>query len=85
MRDRDFFLQVDDDGTAKLIRELPDDAQFIVCMKVSVPLILPDNALSICSSCGCGIQLRPVANALTIPKVCVDCSVAWIEGQGNPQ
>ena len=83
---RDFFVQVDTDtGEAKFIRELPADAGVLFCMKISVPLILPDNALGTCASCGCGIQYRPVGDRPDIVKVCIACAPAFADGMTNPQ
>jgi len=85
-RPRDFFLQVDTGtGEAEFIRELPADAGCLICMKLSVPLILPDNVLGTCAACGCGIQFRPVGERANIVKVCIECAPGFIEGQANPQ
>ena len=49
-----------------------EDAEFIVCCRLSDPLILPDNVVSVCCKCGELIQHRP-----HIPKhvqtACMDC------------
>jgi hypothetical protein len=79
---RDVFLRVDtgDSGAvakASFVTELPDDAEFLVCMKVEGELILPDNATGTCSTCSAAIQFRPAA--LLKPKltrVCVECALA---------
>lgn len=79
---RDTFLRVDvdDDGTkrAAFVDHVPDDAQVLVCIAVSVPLVLPDNLLGTCDACRCGIQFRPAAAATPI-KVCTHCAADWME------
>jgi hypothetical protein len=83
---RDFFVQVDcETGEAEFIRELPADAGCLVCMELSVPLILPDNAIGTCVVCGIGIQFRPVGARPDIVKVCLACAPSFIEGANNPQ
>lgn len=48
------------------------DAEFIACMRLTRPLLLPDNVLTLCCRCGEAIQHRP-----HIPKrlktVCLPC------------
>ena len=89
IKDRDFFVRVDtdDEGNPEdvaFIRELPDDAAFLICMPASIPPLLSDNALGLCSGCGRSIQFRPIADAVRV-KVCVDCAPAWIVGNAKPQ
>lgn len=89
MTRKDLFVQIDtdDDGTpasVEFITDLPADAEFIICTALSVPLILPDNAVGRCAACNGPIQFRPVVPA-ALPKVCMACAPAWVEARANPQ
>jgi hypothetical protein len=56
-------LQISDDH---------NDGDVVVCMRLTAPLILPDNIIGICAECGCKVQLRPhVPKILRV--VCVAC------------
>jgi len=86
---RDGYVVVDvgedgEPGPAEVVMALPADAQFIICMALSVPLIMPDNAVGRCAACNGPIQFRPHVPA-ALAKVCYACAPAWVEGQGNPQ
>ena len=86
---RDVFLRVDTDDEGEpesfeFVDEIPPDAGCLICMRLSVPLIMPDNAVGRCAACDCPIQFRPIAPP-AIAKVCVECAPAWIEGQTNVQ
>ena len=86
---RSLFLRIDtdDDGqpeSFEFVEEIPDDVEAFVCVRVTVPLILPDNLLGRCDACGAPVQFRPVAVDVA-PKICVECVPAWAEGRANPQ
>ena len=44
----------------------------LVCVRLTKPLILPDNEIDICSICGEAIQHRPHVPKLP-RKVCMEC------------
>lgn len=55
-----------------------DLAEAVVCVKLTSPLLLLDNAISLCSKCGEAIQHRP--NVPKTPsKICVACVGPLIE------
>jgi hypothetical protein len=50
-----------------------EDADGVVCMRLTSPLLLPDNVIDICSKCGEAIQYRPNAPKRP-PKLCYVCA-----------
>jgi hypothetical protein len=51
-----------------------NDGDVVVCMRLTVPPLTPDNIIDICAECGCKVQLRPhVPKILRI--VCVACVI----------
>lgn len=49
-----------------------EDADCVVCIRLTQPLAMPDNVITICSKCGEAIQHRPNAPKRP-PKVCFEC------------
>lgn len=45
-------VEIDDDGNA-------EHADVMVCMRLTQPLLMPDNAIGICAACSEAIQFRP--------------------------
>lgn len=50
-----------------------DDDRVLVCMRLSTPLIVPDNRIGRCSECGWKVQFRP--SAPRYRKMCMECSL----------
>ena len=72
------------DAEPQWMDELPDDAQFIIVVGLTVPLLLSDNLVGVCAGCGRPVQFRP-EGAGPIPKVCYRCAEDWALGVGRPQ
>jgi hypothetical protein len=49
-----------------------EDTDYMVCVRLTSPLILPDNEIDICAMCGEAIQHRPHAPSRP-KKVCLEC------------
>jgi hypothetical protein len=49
-----------------------DDAEMLVCLRLTDPLKLADNLIDVCSKCRLAIQHRP--NVPDVPKVCEVCA-----------
>lgn len=58
-------VEIDEDGNG-------EHADAVVCMRLTTPLLMPDNQLDICSKCGEAIQHRPHVPKRP-PKVCMEC------------
>lgn len=60
-------VELDDDGNG-------EHADIVVCMRLTQPLMMPDNDIGICAQCGEAIQFRP-----HVPKrprkVCMECVI----------
>ena len=54
----------------------------VICMEITVPLLVPDNMIGTCASCGKGLQFRPIAEPAM--KVCMECAPDLIEGSAAP-
>jgi hypothetical protein len=55
----------------------PDEAEMadaVVCMRLTQPLLLPDNLIDLCSKCGEAIQHRPHVPKRP-PKICNQCII----------
>lgn len=50
-----------------------DSADAIVCMRLTSPLMMPDNLIDLCSKCGEAIQHRPHVSKKP-PKICWQCA-----------
>src|SRR5580765_8047402 len=64
---------------AKIHITNPDEAEkidYIICHRVTLPLMLPDNIIDKCVFCTARVQLRP--NAPMFPKRC--CNVCFEAG-----
>lgn len=78
------LLSVDmETGRIEWFDALPDDAAFVGVIRLSVPLVLPDNQVGECSACGSAVQFRPGLPE-GFPKVCLECLPAWVEGLEKP-
>jgi hypothetical protein len=64
---------VDDDDDA-------ESADLLVCKRLTSPLLLPDNLVSLCSQCGEAIQHRPDV-PVTPQKLCEVCALPIIEAE----
>jgi len=51
-----------------------EDCDYVVCIRATNPLALPDNLVSTCCKCGCTIQYRPHAPK-TPAKICWECAI----------
>ncbi len=49
-----------------------ETADYVVCARLTQPLLLPDNLIDLCCRCGEAIQHRPDAPKKP-PKVCLTC------------
>ena len=78
MKIRPIFAIDPEAGTGEFLDEVPADAQFIVVPPLSVPLILPDNLIDQCASCGCAVQRRPITIPEGVPLVCMACTPDWV-------
>lgn len=59
-------IEIVDDADAEL-------ADGVVCMRLTSPLMLPDNLIDLCSKCGAAIQHRPNVPKRP-PKICWQCA-----------
>jgi hypothetical protein len=50
-----------------------EDADAVVCIRLTSPLMLPDNEIGLCSVCGEAIQFRPFGPK-SPPKICWECA-----------
>jgi hypothetical protein len=55
-------------------------ADGLVCMRLTSPLLMPDNLIDLCSRCGEAIQLRPDAPKRP-PKICAVCAGPIVEAE----
>jgi hypothetical protein len=55
-----------------------DDARYMVCRRLTQPMLMPDNEIGLCTRCGEAIQFRPHAPSGP-PKVCVVCMLPEME------
>jgi hypothetical protein len=58
-------IELDEDGNG-------EHAEFLVCRRLTKPLLMPGNLIDICSKCGEAIQHRPHVPKKP-PKVCMEC------------
>ena len=49
-----------------------EEAEVLACMRLTSPLLLPDNEIGLCEQCGEAIQFRPHVPKLP-KKMCVEC------------
>jgi hypothetical protein len=49
----------------------------LLCARITVPLLLPDNRTGECCECGWKVQFRPHAPAGR--RMCADCAIALID------
>ena len=55
-----------------------EDAEHIVCLHVTSPLLMPDNVVEVCRQCFKAIQCRPNLPK-GIKKICLACASPEIE------
>ena len=65
--------------------EMGDDADAeasdaVICVRLTSPLLLPDNEIGLCSECGEAIQYRPHAPKRP-PKICSECLVSFVKDE----
>jgi hypothetical protein len=62
-----------------------DAAKLFVCVRVTDPLLLPDNVTGACVSCGAAVQFRPStpADTLKLCNVCAAPAMAAAFGKGD--
>jgi hypothetical protein len=53
------------------------DVALLVCMRITDPLIMPDNLIGTCQNCGWKIQFRPPAPDGV--RLCFECVEAIME------
>jgi hypothetical protein len=58
-------IEMGDDADAEL-------ADAVICVRLTSPLLLPDNLIDLCSKCGEAIQHRPHVPKRP-PKICWQC------------
>jgi hypothetical protein len=51
-----------------------DESDAVICVKLTSPLLMPDNLIDLCSECGEAIQHRPHIPKRP-PKICIDCAL----------
>jgi len=56
-------IELDEDG---------EHADVVACMRLTQPLLMPDNEIGLCSECGEAIQYRPHVPKLP-RKMCLEC------------
>ena len=49
-----------------------EEAEILACMRLTRPLLLPDNEIGLCEQCGEAIQFRPHVPKLP-KKMCIEC------------
>jgi hypothetical protein len=49
----------------------------LLCVRVTTPLMLPDNRVGECRFCGMRVQFRP--DAPNIPKICAECACDHVD------
>jgi hypothetical protein len=59
-----------------------EGADFLVCRRLTSPLLMPDNKLDLCSKCGEAVQYRPAAPNGPA-KICEVCVAPVIEGESE--
>lgn len=53
-----------------------EHADVLVCVRLTQPLLMPDNQISLCDACGEAVQHR--AHAPKLPrKLCWECAEHW--------
>jgi hypothetical protein len=67
--------------------EIVDDdeaeaAHYVVCGRLTTPLLMPDNLIDLCLKCGEAIQHRPHTPRAP-PKICVECALAVVRREGT--
>ena len=55
-----------------------EDAEHIVCLRVTSPLLMPDNVVEVCRKCFKAIQCRPNLPK-GIKKICLACACPDME------
>jgi len=59
-----------------------EEAQYIVCCRLTQPLLFPDNLIDICCKCGEAIQHRP--HVPTAPqKMCEECALPDLDREAT--
>lgn len=53
------------------------DEFVVICMRITAPLILPDNQTGNCRACGWRVQFRP--DAPSGPRLCFECAKDLID------
>lgn len=49
-----------------------DDEVVVVCVRITTPLMIPDNRIGKCSACGWRVQFRP--HAPRGRRLCMECA-----------
>jgi hypothetical protein len=79
------FYSIDvETGERRVLDAPPDDAQFIIVVRLTVPLLLPDNKIGQCAGCGQAVQFRPEVPE-GFPTVCYACVPDFVVGLSFPQ
>lgn len=58
------------------------DCEYVVCSRISDPLLMPDNVIGTCCKCGNQIQHRPHIPTGP-PTVCVPCILPEMEAEAR--
>lgn len=59
-----------------------EEAEYLICVRLTQPLTLPDNLIDLCCKCGEAIQHRPHVPKRP-KKVCMDCMMPDVERQAR--
>lgn len=57
------------------------DVDFVVCAKLTTPMLLADNLTGVCSWCATRIQFRP--HVPKAPKLCIDCAASDFDDEAE--
>jgi hypothetical protein len=57
-----------------------EDADYVICRRLTSPLLERDNWIDLCSRCGEAIQFRPNSPKRP-PKICDPCARPLLEGE----
>lgn len=54
-----------------------EEAEVLACLRLTQPLLLPDNEIDLCEQCGAAIQFRPHVPKRP-KKLCMECVAPMI-------
>jgi hypothetical protein len=61
-----------EDSRVEMADDDAESAGAVICMRLTSPLMMPDNVIGVCSQCGEAIQHRPHVPRTPL-KICCEC------------